>query len=74
MIEEQSSVIGRHILVLPALRAEEKIVKDTKKERKQESDSLVIRKGYSWIQKACLDGQFISFTASICCSGDSQSF
>lgn len=34
MIEEQSSVIGRHILVLPALRAEEKIVKDTKKKKR----------------------------------------
>lgn len=41
MIEEQSSVIGRHILVLPALRAEEKIVKDTKKKKKSESRSQI---------------------------------
>lgn len=60
MVEKQSSVVSRHILVLPALRAEQKTVKDKKKKKrqKQESDSLAIRKGYSWIQKAWLDVQF----------------
>lgn len=34
MVEKQSSVVSRHILVLPALRAEQKTVKDKKKKKK----------------------------------------
>lgn len=54
----QARQCGRQGLpVLPALRAEQKVVRDTKKQN-WESDSLAIRKWHSWVEKARLDEKF----------------
>lgn len=58
VVDKQSSVVRQAHSGSPSTQSRTKDSEGYKKKQKWESDSLAIRKGCSWVQKAHLDGQF----------------